>query len=374
MHLIGPTNDNFVTKSFNFNPMRSGLKIKWFCSIALLLTMSCGMAQFRFTGQLNKKQPGTAVYLSLVEDYRKINRVYIDQILIRTLTDTLGNFDFQGNHLYPENRIYRIHTDNCGDVTPADHFLGSCDDIKSILFIANNSDTLDLPTDLSGEVFCDINSSNPKAGLFLVLDELKEEMILDFTQYNSDANTQLLLRKWFDNLQEYGLKQDEPLIELAIYELLSDKRNPTYNYYLAELTSNPYYDGLAERLEAKYPNASFTRLYTAEIETDRELANLGKPATSRANYLVYIILALSLLLNLLLYTRWRRSKYRKFEALKKLTPQEQKIVDNILRDMSNKQIADELFVSVSTVKTHINNLYKKLEVSNREAVKELFGK
>jgi transcriptional antiterminator len=32
---------------------------------------------------------------------------------------------------------------------------------------------------------------------------------------------------------------------------------------------------------------------------------------------------------------------------------------------SNKEIATELFISVSTVKTHITNIYKKLAVVNR---------
>ena len=49
-----------------------------------------------------------------------------------------------------------------------------------------------------------------------------------------------------------------------------------------------------------------------------------------------------------------------------------KIVENILLDKSNKEIADALFVSVSTVKTHINNLYKKLEVTDRDTLKSLF--
>jgi LuxR family transcriptional regulator, maltose regulon positive regulatory protein len=33
--------------------------------------------------------------------------------------------------------------------------------------------------------------------------------------------------------------------------------------------------------------------------------------------------------------------------------------------MSNREIANELFVSVNTVKTHLKNIYRKLETSNR---------
>ena len=34
---------------------------------------------------------------------------------------------------------------------------------------------------------------------------------------------------------------------------------------------------------------------------------------------------------------------------------------------NNQQLADGLFVSLSTVKTHINNLFRKLEVADRDA-------
>ena len=40
----------------------------------------------------------------------------------------------------------------------------------------------------------------------------------------------------------------------------------------------------------------------------------------------------------------------------------------MLENKTNKEIASALFVSVSTIKTHINNLYKKLEVTSREEV------
>jgi len=60
--------------------------------------------------------------------------------------------------------------------------------------------------------------------------------------------------------------------------------------------------------------------------------------------------------------------------LEKLTPQEQKIVNLMLDNKSNKEMASELFVSVSTIKTHINNLYKKLGVSSREEMVVRFRK
>ena len=59
------------------------------------------------------------------------------------------------------------------------------------------------------------------------------------------------------------------------------------------------------------------------------------------------------------------------EKLKKidsygLTPKEKEVAKLILSKKKNKEIACELYVELSTIKTHINSIYKKLEVSSRK--------
>ena len=48
-----------------------------------------------------------------------------------------------------------------------------------------------------------------------------------------------------------------------------------------------------------------------------------------------------------------------------LSKQETIVKKMIIEGKSNKEIAKELFISLSTVKTHITNIYKKLNLSNR---------
>lgn len=52
----------------------------------------------------------------------------------------------------------------------------------------------------------------------------------------------------------------------------------------------------------------------------------------------------------------------------KLTPREKELMELIYSGMSNKEIAETLFLSESTVKTHIYNIFKKMEVKNRVGV------
>ncbi len=61
-------------------------------------------------------------------------------------------------------------------------------------------------------------------------------------------------------------------------------------------------------------------------------------------------------------TQATRSKNRRTE----LTPQEKNICRFIKEGYSNKEIAAKLNVSVSTIKTHINNIYKKEGISSRK--------
>ncbi|NOQ73958.1 MAG: tetratricopeptide repeat protein [Crocinitomix sp.] len=49
----------------------------------------------------------------------------------------------------------------------------------------------------------------------------------------------------------------------------------------------------------------------------------------------------------------------------KLSDREQEVLDALVLGLSNKEIGEKLFLSVNTIKTHINNLYLKLDVNNR---------
>lgn len=51
-----------------------------------------------------------------------------------------------------------------------------------------------------------------------------------------------------------------------------------------------------------------------------------------------------------------------------LTPREREVLRYVQKGFSNKQIADMLFISVNTVKKHVQSLYDKFEVNNRTSL------
>lgn len=330
-----------------------------------LCSYTSSWSQFQFKGQVSELHGNQKVYLSLVEDYRKTSRVYLDQIIQTTTVDSLGYFSFEGNALPNKNRIYRIHVDGCEEgLLAKNHFLRGCPSTESLLFIANNRDTLSIPL-LSGQAFCEVSSTNSASGCFLEIEALKEEMIVDFYEFNSEAANALHFDNWFKKLQNFGIKSGEPLAELYIHDFLSDRKNETYAYYLETLANNSYYDELQERLKSQYPEAKFTHQFERELGADKNLIESNDShwfgTKSLPKFIWYTLPLFALIIVTLLF--WK--KKRTSSNVLVLTPQELKIANAIKEGKTNKEIASELFISLSTVKTHINSIYKKLEVGSR---------
>ncbi len=54
---------------------------------------------------------------------------------------------------------------------------------------------------------------------------------------------------------------------------------------------------------------------------------------------------------------------------------EKEVIDLLIQGKTNQQIADELFISLSTIKFHLGNIYKKAEVKNKsEALSHFLGR
>ncbi len=51
---------------------------------------------------------------------------------------------------------------------------------------------------------------------------------------------------------------------------------------------------------------------------------------------------------------------------KRLSTREKEVMEKVINGKKNKEIAEELFISLATVKTHISKIYKKTGVQNRK--------
>ena len=61
--------------------------------------------------------------------------------------------------------------------------------------------------------------------------------------------------------------------------------------------------------------------------------------------------------------------------MKKLSEREKEILHHLSKGLRYKEIADQLCLSTETVRTHIRNIYEKLQVNSRtEALNKTFPK
>ena len=57
-----------------------------------------------------------------------------------------------------------------------------------------------------------------------------------------------------------------------------------------------------------------------------------------------------------------------------MTRQERTVAGLAARGKSNREIAEELFVTRRTVETHLSNVYRKLSISSRSELPEALGR
>ena len=50
----------------------------------------------------------------------------------------------------------------------------------------------------------------------------------------------------------------------------------------------------------------------------------------------------------------------------KLSNQEEKVLELLIQDLTKKEIADKLYLSINTIKIHVTNIYKKTGMTRAE--------
>jgi len=323
--------------------------------------------QYEFTGEVDVDQWQGTLYLSLVKDYHKLEGIYAEQIINRAQVSPDGTFRLSGDNLPKESAIYKIHIDSCPeDAQATSHVFGYCKNNREIPFIAGPNDSLYFPASSNKEIFCAIAAGNDRNRALIKIDSLKELTAFDLGSAVSSTARELEAKKWIKNIQRYSQELEEPLAELYAYSFISNRAGELYPYYVNDVAHNDYYKDLSQRLETTYPSSSYSLQYVRDLQADTFVTSREKDAGFPSFYYALMALcAVSLLLNVYLFSK-KRSSQKPVEISSPLTPQEQKVVALIQEGKTNKEIAATLFISVSTVKTHINNGYKKLGVSSRD--------
>lgn len=96
--------------------------------------------------------------------------------------------------------------------------------------------------------------------------------------------------------------------------------------------------------------------------------------------IIVITSSLSLVIVLYFLLYFQNNKMTENDAVKnisvkyKLGAQEEKVLNLLIQGLSNQEIADELFVSINTIRNHVANIYKKTGMKKKELKEKCFYK
>jgi len=96
--------------------------------------------------------------------------------------------------------------------------------------------------------------------------------------------------------------------------------------------------------------------------------------------IIVITSSLSLVIVLYFLLYFQNNKMTENDAVKnisvkyKLGTQEEKVLNLLIQGLSNQEIADELFVSINTIRNHVANIYKKTGMKKKELKEKCFYK
>ncbi len=157
-------------------------------------------------------------------------------------------------------------------------------------------------------------------------------------------------------------------LQILLVKLLGIKQLENKALLDTDIDANPfYYMALLRELKASDLPASEYQFLERRLAFLTQDVVEEKYALSR-----WINLVLGILLVGLLFVFMIPKRRKRLINNPDLSKQERAIQELILSGKTNKEIAAALFISVSTVKTHITHIYTKLNVGNRQELLRRF--
>ena len=324
-------------------------------------------SQYSISGYLDTPEKNKRVYLCLLQ-FDEINALDPDQILTSTVTDSLGYFSFEGSLLSDKHALYRIYANLDEDVEGLQKY--DIEDLKNFHnFIFSNTDTIVFKKNKK-LWFSSYNNTNPIDKEWRTYDSYAQKLRTEFLDLNNEKIIKQTTDQFLRELKSFVLEKEThslttlillgSLPKSAIKKDLSDDPE-FYVQLLGQL--NDYYDSSSYALQYR---GFLDDLYRSE---SKEELTFFKKLSYALGFLCLLLLGGMVFMGIKLKHALR---IHRIPMDFSLTSQEEKVADLMIADKTNKEIASELFISLNTVKTHIRNLYAKLEVSNRSEFVEKF--
>ena len=321
--------------------------------LAVVLLFQTGICSSGATAQTHIKgsiKMDTALwtpvaYLSIISDFTQMNTMSYSTIIERVDIDQSGNYSFSSEILPQEDHLYRIHFSKKND-PPASLIIGGKEE-NHFFLIANNHVDIEVKSEQGHNLLNNISFSGYSPNMALrEIDQIADYLdTLDY--YGTTLNREFISLAVQEKLRTYADTCSHPLVSLyALY-------NSAFEY---DYQANP--DFYKNYLKKWKKNKSE---YFLAFKNQLPIQNTG------SNILGIILILGIIIFPIALFLYRRKTKTVKV-PFNSLTVQERRVFSFLQQGLTNKEIADDLGVSLSTVKSHVNNIYSKLNISSRKEV------
>lgn len=174
------------------------------------------------------------------------------------------------------------------------------------------------------------------------------------------------------NALEYSrLREEKDTLQKTLYEtsspliLTDESGNFTFCSKSAEsfLADTPAGEGILRKLQTAIRNSA-AKLNKSGASSETQILDIVKGGIETSFHVqTSPVQDMPNCYFTLIYERWREPHLETFKV--KLTDREREIISLIVKGYSNREISDELCITLSTVKFHVKNILKKFGVSSR---------
>lgn len=343
---------------------------------AFFISLSAMAMEIKGTIDLQEDwQP--VVYLASLNSPENLFVASPDFIIAETFIQPDGSFLLNISSVPDDARFYRLYlvkgNNSSVEFNTSDHR-----NFIHLLLDQNSNIEIDAKVE-DNTLFVNQLSGSPDNAKILEFDNELSKRKRHFTADITKTKSEYLTKDLEDYIRNFVETEKNTLVGLyALYHL--EEKDTDF------LRNSDFYFNFQKRIEEQYPGTSYTQSYAELLEKLIGFRDLvceipGVQPKWKDNLLMAqsVLILVLLLAIVLLYAKSRKKlvqleeKYSEKQAsYSKLTIKEREILSLLAAGKSNKEIAQELYVELSTVKTHINSIYKQLQLSNRKEAVEYY--
>lgn len=282
-------------------------------------------------------------YLSVIPDFTQMYVISNELIIQESEIGADGTFRFDTKAMGQEDHLYRIHFSKKGE-PPASLIIGGRDE-NHLFLVANSGSEIEISIEGRKQLLGRVTYSGYKPNLALQEINQIAGFLDTLDMYGPTLNRDFVREAVYERLRRYADTCSVPLISLyALYQSRFD-----FDYQ----NNTDFYQKYLRKW--KQEDSEYFNTFRAQLPV-KEAPKILLPL------LITLFSIAIVTLVTILYIRKKRSGKSPYQSL---TVQERKIFSLLKEGKSNKEISETCGVSLSTVKSHVNNIYSKLNLSSR---------